>query len=433
MPDEPTEGPSMKKITKNLMLLAALSFLITTGSQNLQSTNQHSYWMKISAHDKFERSILANDGIAIEIVQDNYVIAYGGDRELNKMKNRGLLLASSDLQIENNYRRNLINAKDFPSKDSAYHNYQELSEALKDLTAKNSDLVKMTSIAQTTEKRDMWALEITNDPNNASQKPAIIFMGGHHAREHLSVEMPLMWAQYLITQFRAGNSRVVNLLNSRVIHIIPTVNPDGMEYDIASTNYQMWRKNRSKNSDGTYGVDLNRNYGYQWGTGGSSSNTSDDTYKGTQPFSEIESTAIKNYVEAHSNITILLTYHSFSKLILYPWGHKYANLEITKDFAVHKTMAEKMATWNGYTPEQSSALYIASGDTTDWSYGAHKIISFTFELDPANSGFGGGGFYPGTAQIQPSFDKNIEPMMYLSEYADNPYRVLNVGIGPINP
>jgi carboxypeptidase T len=94
-------------------------------------------------------------------------------------------------------------------------------------------------------------------------------------------------------------------------------------------------------------------------------------------------------------------------------------------------MAKKMAEWNGYTPEQSSELYIASGDTTDWSYGAHKIISFTFELDPAGGGFGGGGFYPGPAVIQPVFQKNIEPCLYLLEYADNPARVLNISIGPI--
>lgn len=428
----------MKNSSKNILNIKngsvlVISLFVLATSQIAQSTNHNYYWMKLKAQDKFERSLLANEGIAIEIVQDDYVIAYGNDVDLAKMKNRGVLIAASDLQIENNYRENNVHSKDFPAKDSIYHNYQELTDLVKDLAAKNSDLVKLSSIAVTTEKRDLWALEITNDPANANQKPGIIFMGGHHAREHLSVEMPLLWAQYLVNEFRNGNPRITTLLNSRVIYIIPTVNPDGMEYDISGAKYQMWRKNRSRNSDGTYGVDLNRNYGYQWGTGGSSNNTNNETYMGPKPFSEIETVSIKNYVEAHSNITILLSYHSFSKLILYPWGHKYDGIEISKDQAVHKKMAEKMSSWNGYAPQQSSELYIASGDTTDWSYGEHKIISFTFELDPASSGFGGGGFYPGASQIQPSFDKNIEPMLYLTEYADNPYRVLNVGIGPINP
>ena len=242
-----------------------------------------------------------------------------------------------------------------------------------------------------------------------------------------------MFAQYLVEQYRAGNPRIVGLINSRDIHIIPVVNPDGMEYDIKDGTYKMWRKNRTRNANGTFGVDLNRNYGFQWGTGGSSSDPNSETYKGTAPFSEIESRAIKNYVEAHTNITILLTLHSFSKLILYPWGHKYNPIETGADHQVHSVMARKMAEWNGYEPEQSSELYIASGDTTDWSYGVHKIISFTFELDPANNGVGGGGFYPGPGVIQPVFQKNIEPFLYLINYADNPYRVLDIGIGPIGP
>jgi carboxypeptidase T len=121
----------------------------------------------------------------------------------------------------------------------------------------------------------------------------------------------------------------------------------------------------------------------------------------------------------------LLSFHSFSELILYPWGHSYDPISQLKDRQVHEVMAKKMSTWNGYTPQQASQLYIASGDTTDWSYGEHRIISFTFELDPKNTGFGGGGFYPGAKVIPDVIRKNIEPALYLIEHADNPYRVLD--------
>ena len=118
-------------------------------------------------------------------------------------------------------------------------------------------------------------------------------------------------------------------------------------------------------------------------------------------------------------------------MILYPWGHKYDSISNGPDLKVHETMANKMATWNRYKPQQSSELYIASGDTTDWSYGAHKIISFTFELDPAMSPdkifFPARGFYPGQKYIEPTFQKNLQPCLYLMEYADNPYRVLEKG------
>lgn len=403
----------MKKIF--LSILAVLSVLTFSSVKQVQSSDHQYYWMKVKAKDKFERSVIANTGAAIEIVKDDYVIAYGSDIELAAIKKLGWLEASSNLANE---------MKDFPTEDAAYHNYTELTNELKDLAAKNPDLVQLSSFGKTNEGRDMWVVRIGTDLAKADTKPAVIYMGGHHAREHLSVELPLMWAQYLVNEYRSGNARVVALVQSRDIHIIPTVNPDGMEYDIHDGQYNMWRKNRVRNSNGTYGVDLNRNYGYQWGTGGSSSNTTSEVYMGPSPFSEVETIAMKNYIESHTNITTLLSLHAYSQLILYPWGHKYDGIPTPNDKAVHEKMAVTMAQWNGYTPEQTSELYIASGDTTDWAYGAHKIISFTFELDPGNSGMGG-GFYPGASVIQPVFQKNIEPFMYLLEYSDNPYRVLS--------
>lgn len=414
--------------------IVMMSLFITTSASFVHSQSQNYYWMKIKATDKFSRSIVASTGVAIENIKEDYVIAYGSESELTQIKNLGLLIASSNLQDERNFNdKNGVTSFDFPDQDDAYHNYDELTEALTKIANQNPNLVKMFSIGKSTENRDIWALRIGTDQSHASEKPGIIYMGGHHAREHLSVEMPLMFAEYLVTEFNKNNPRITSLLNTRDIHIIPIVNPDGSEFDIADGRYKAWRKNRSRNSNGTYGTDLNRNYGYQWGTGGSSSNPSSDTFKGTAPFSEPETVAIKNYIESNINISTLLSFHTYSQLILYPWGHSYSSIENKRDLLVHETMAKKMAEWNKYTPQQSSDLYIASGDTTDWSYGVHKIISFTFELDPSGAGFGSGGFYPGADVIQPVFQKNLEPYLYLLEYADNPYRVLNIGIGPIKP
>ena len=416
----------MKTLFKVSFFLFSFSLISAT---TLDQANSHQfYWLKIQAYDKFQRSIISEDGIAIEIVRDDYVIAYGSEIEKEKMEKRGWLLASSNLVIEKE-----MGAKDFPQEDQLYHSYTELTTELNALAKDNSDIMKLGSIGKTVENRDIMGVEITADFANAAQKPAFLVMGGHHAREHLSVEMPLKFIKYLIDGYRTGNPRVKSFVENRDIHIIPAVNPDGLEFDVSTSSYKMWRKNRVKNSNGTFGVDLNRNYGFQWGTGGSSSSPSSDTYMGPKAFSEPETQAIKNYVESHENITILLSFHSFSKLILFPWGHKYADIENGNDLLVHQKMAQKMSEWNGYTPQQSSDLYIASGDTTDWSYGVHKIISFTFELDPDDSGFGGGGFYPGPSAIDTSFAKNTEPLLYLLEYADNPYRVLHMGIGPINP
>jgi carboxypeptidase T len=418
---------SLKINFKKIAVLATLVLIAITATQFANSNSNRYYWMKISAKDKFERSVVANI-VSIENAKEDYVVAFGGEEELKQIKKLGWLLASSDLMDEARFQ-----GKDYPQKDSAYHNYAELVAALNKLANENPTIVKMASAGKSIEGRDIWALRLGADQSHADQKPAVIFMGGHHAREHLSVEMPLMLAQFLVNQYKSGDQKVTALMNNRDIHIIPVVNPDGMEFDIQDGNYKMWRKNRARNANGTFGVDLNRNYGFQWGTGGSSTNPSSDTFMGPKAFSEPETQTIKNYIESHTNISILLSFHTYSQLVLYPWGHKYDGIENQKDLKVHEVMAKKMSEWNKYTPQQSSDLYIASGDTTDWSYGVHKIISFTFELDPANTGIGGGGFYPGAGQIQPTFDKNIMPCLYLLEYADNPYRVLNIGIGPVRP
>lgn len=406
---------------KALIATLLLSLLILTPQAHTQDKNL--YWMKIRALDQFQRSVIADTGVSIESVREDFVAATGTLEEKNAIEKLGWLEVSFPL----------TEAMDFPAKDAAYHNYTEITEKIQALARTYPNQVKVTSAGKSSEGRDIWALRISGNLNQADSLPAVIYMGGHHAREHLSVELPLYYAEYFLSEYNKGNPRIVNLMNSRDIHIIPAVNPDGLEYDVAGGSYKLWRKNRSRNSDGTYGVDLNRNYGYQWGTGGSSGNTSSDTYKGPRAFSEPETQTIKNYVEAHQNITILLTFHTFSELILYPWGHKYAGIDNIRDQQVHQKMAEKMATWNNYAPQQASSLYQASGDTTDWAYGEHKIISFTFELDPTNNGWGGSaGFYPGAGVIPGVQQKNLEPVLYLAEYADNPYRVLDVTIDPIH-
>ena len=418
---------SVKFNFKKSALLAAVILVAVSVAQFAQSTSNQRYWMKISAKDKFQRSVIANI-VGIENATEDYVVAFGNDDDLKQIQKLGWLLSYSNLADEQRF-----SGKDFPTKDSAYHNYAEMTAELQKLANENPTLVTMGSIGKSTEGRDTWFLRLGADQSHADEKPAVIYMGGHHAREHLSMEMPLMLAQYLVKEYKAGNERIVGLMNSRDIHIIPMVNPDGAEFDIQDGSYKMWRKNRSRNANGTFGTDLNRNYSYKWGTGGSSTNPNSDTYMGTKPFSEPESINIKNYVEAHENITTLLSFHTYSQLILYPWGHKYGNVENTKDARVFEAMGKKMAEWNKYAPQHSSDLYIASGDTTDWAYGEHKIFAFTFELDPAGGGFGGGGFYPGASVIQPVFDKNLEPCLYLMEYSDNPYRTINVSIGPITP
>ena len=141
------------------------------------------------------------------------------------------------------------------------------------------------------------------------------------------------------------------------------------------------------------------------------------------PFSEPETQAIKSFIESNPNITMLLSFHSFSELILYPWGNTTEPIPNERAKEVYIKMADDMAKWNGYLPMQASELYVASGDTCDWAWADHGIFCFTFELSPQYQ-WGPGGFYPGADAIDPAVEDNYEPVIYLMDLADNPYKVI---------
>jgi len=382
------------------------------------------HWVQVQARNSADRSTVENLGMSIEAVRSDCVWGFANDKVVAKLEAQGFqILSQTAMEIGRGGHETMY---DFPPQDARYHNFQQTTDALNNLHSLYADITKVISVGKSVEGRDIYALHINTDPQDLatgkSVKPGAIYMGNHHAREHLSVEIPLMMAQYLLKN--KDDAQISALLKSRDIWFVPMVNPDGSEFDIATGQYQYWRKNRSKNSDGTYGVDLNRNYGYEWGTGGSDTDTSSEIYMGPAPFSEPETRAMRDFVEAHLNATVLLTFHSFSELVLYPWGHSNDPVPNTKDQQTFEKMATTMAAWNHYTPEQASALYIASGDTTDWAYGTHGIFAFTFELSPSSNEMGPGGFYPGAGIIDKVFQDNLKPVLYLLDAADNPYKVL---------
>jgi carboxypeptidase T len=162
-------------------------------------------------------------------------------------------------------------------------------------------------------------------------------------------------------------------------------------------------------------VDPNRNYGYMWGTRNddiSSQVPSDDTYVGPRAFSEPETRAVRNLV-ARELFSGVLTYHSYSQVILYPWGYTTQPILDPVDRTAMTQLAEQMQQLikgvHGltYRPLQSSQLYgiPVVGDTTDWTYGEYGVPSFTIELRPRTARQG--GFILPPEEIQPAFEENL--------------------------
>ncbi len=312
-----------------------------------------------------------------------------------------------------------------------YHTYAETEALLGSLVSTYPAIAKKSIIGTSLQARFISAIKISDNVDVDEDEPEVLYMGNHHARELMSVEIPLLFAQYLCQNYGV-NSAVTNYVNAREIYIVPMVNPDGHFYvqqNHAGSPNSWWRKNRRDNLDGFFGVDLNRNYGYEWGYDnvGSSPVTSSDIYRGTSEFSEPETQAIRNFVDSR-HFTTWFSYHSYGELLLYSWGYIYAN---TPDHAAMSALADSLVLENGYLAGNpaSGAIYITNGDSDDWGYGEqvekNKIFAYTPEVNSAAQG----GFGPAEALITPTFNLLLPMNMKLLKFADNPYRV----VGPWKP
>lgn len=290
---------------------------------------------------------------------------------------------------------------------AAYHSADTLEQDLRQLAESQPEIAELREIGRSLEDRPIWALRIGE---RRASEYKLLFMGCHHAREWVSVEVPYLLAEHLVRN--ANQTPVRDWLQRGEIWVAPMVNPDGHEYS-RTPETRLWRKNRRQNPDGSIGVDPNRNYGYMWGTldvNTSSHVPRDETYVGPRAFSEPETQAVRNLV-ARELFRGVITYHSFSQLILYPWG--YTNKPAPDAFKGLKMaeLAQQMQQLiqgvhgSNYTPQQSSQLYPTAGDTTDWTYGEYGIPSFTIELRPDS--IENGGFILPPEQIQPTFEENL--------------------------
>lgn len=371
------------------------------------------YWITVSADDKYDRTALLAAGMDIVEIEARYVSGFIGSAELDQLAAKGFIVKSR--QTIHDYAKSHL--KDFPAADGIYHNYAETEAELKALAAANPAEASLFSLGRTTEGREIWCLRLnTAEKGDApSARPAILFMGNHHGREHLTNEVALALAKHLLDG--KNEPAIGKFLATLDIYIAPMTNPDGAEYDIATGKYRWHRKNTRVNADKSIGVDLNRNYAARWCEAGASTNPRADTYCGPYAFSEPETRAVRDFILARPNLKSLMSYHSYSSLMLYPWASRDEHVGAERDRKVFETMGRAMGALTGYKPQKASDLYVAAGDTGDWAYETRGVFAFTAELD-------GTTFYPGAAMIEKAAAKNIKAALYMLGAADDPYKVI---------
>lgn len=286
---------------------------------------------------------------------------------------------------------------------SEYRNFHTVDAYLDTLVEARPDLASVQVLGHSVEGRPIRALRISAA---ADPDVTIALNGGQHAREWIGVMVPTCVADRLVRRYD-DDSRVRAIVDASELFVIPVANPDGYEHSWNVDRY--WRKSRGRD----HGVDLNRNYGTAWGGPGSSDQPRSQIYRGPHAFSEPESQALRSLFETES-VDAHIDFHSFSQLILHPWGHtKDPSPDHGRFSAIADRMASAIYDTHGETYRVMSGrdLYPASGTMIDWAYGEHEAVSFVFELRPNDRR----GFVLPPEEIIPTCDESYAAVLELAE------------------
>lgn len=286
--------------------------------------------------------------------------------------------------------------RDFAATGS-YKQPADVEALVHDYAARFPRLAAASSIGKSNQGRDIWAVRITKDAQAAHDpsKPVVLYNGAHHARELMSVEVPLDTIETLLAGY-GTDPKITHWVDANEIWVVPMVNVDGSNQ--VFTHDTMWRKNaKGCPASGTCashtGVDINRNYPYGWAScNGSSSSSRADDYHGPSAGSEPETNAMMKLV-GQIRPVFDISYHAYSEVVLYPYG--CAGQHVPSQ-AVISDIAGKMAsklpaddspgrTYRSGTPWE--LLYSADGGDLDWQYHEHRVLAYGIEINGTRQGF----------------------------------------------
>ncbi|MDA9556486.1 M14 family zinc carboxypeptidase [Vibrio sp.] len=290
-----------------------------------------------------------------------------------------------------------------------YISYQEMMDFLTETMEAHPNLVRLENIGETHEGRPIMAVKLSQDVEYADMKPAMLFTGTIHAREWIGIELAVNFIRYAVENFET-DPKVRQALTRNTLYMVPCLNPDGFEY--SREHFSFWRKNRRDNGDGTFGVDLNRNFGINFRKGGSPGS---NVYGGPSAFSEPETQAMKRFVEKHNNITVALDYHSQGN-VFFP-AHKFnheAEVEGTDLNVMCANMAHEIykVTKRQYGIHRGKPpANLIHGSGREWYYD-RGIMATVVEVGSRN-------IPDYLVNMQQSVDENIPAVLYALSSAIN--------------
>ncbi|HLA99894.1 MAG TPA: M14 family metallopeptidase, partial [Bacteroidota bacterium] len=264
--------------------------------------------------------------------------------------------------------------------------------------------------------RTIWGAKISDNPDIAeAAEPEVLYTALIHAREPAGM-MTVIYYMWWLLEHYGSDPRATYLVDNRQIWFIPVINADGYVYN-ESTNPSgggLWRKNRRNNGNGTFGIDLNRNFGpdEMWNApnGGSSTSTGSDTYRGPNPFSEPETQTLDAFMRLHE-IRTCLNYHTHGRLLIYPYGYLSAE---SGDSLIYREFAFDMARTNRHATgtDLQTVHYSTRGNSDDFMYGDTTKFR-TYAMTPEV----GSSFWPASGLILPLAVENLEANIHYSMVA----------------
>ena len=389
-----------------ILTIALTALSVTISSAQAVDAEKYSLIRVKLDSPSVEATLRTNPNLDIAYFKrDSHVDIVVRDQELSWIQNENLGYDVLQDDMASEYAKG-IRGPNF----GLFHTYSEAGDWLDQMHLDYPDVVSAKwSLGTSHNGNDIWCVRVSDNPGiDETGEPEILFDGMHHAREIMASEMVLMLIDHLGSEY-GSDPEVTWLLDNREIYLVPIVNPDGVIYNESTdpNGGGMWRKNR-RNNGGSYGVDPNRNYPYEWVGPGSSTDPTSDTYRGPSAGSEPEVQALRALINAHAFVTAQ-SFHTYSNLTLYPWGHTVSD---SPHEAIYQHMAGIMTQYNGYEPGQApELLYEVNGGSFDWVYGAQTehpmCLAFSNEIGSSND-----GFWPDESRRGTLFTENLWPSLY---------------------
>ena len=260
------------------------------------------------------------------------------------------------------------------------YNYKCLENDLKILSSLPG--VKIFSIGKSVWNNNIYCIKFGNGNKN------VLFNATHHSLEWITTPILVKFTYDISTATnRLSGFDIKKLLNSVSFHLIPMVNPDGVEivqYGIDKTNpfYSQlcsWNKGddfKSKWQANANGVDLNHNYDACFALSKRINENSGITgpnytrYTGKYAESEPESHALCEYVRKN-RFDLTLSFHSQGEVIYYDYnGHIPPN-----GYEIGKILCKE----SGYVLDKATGI-TSCGGFKDWFIKMYNKPAFTIEV-----------------------------------------------------